>query len=93
LLDENLPQKLRLLLSAHKVVTAAYQGWTGKSNGALIAAAEQAGFDVLVTADQSLNYQQNTKGLKLALVVLSTNKNSLVIANVAKLSAAIEEKV
>jgi hypothetical protein len=43
LLDENLPQRLELLLSAHNFVTAAYQGWTGKSNGALIAAAEQAG--------------------------------------------------
>jgi predicted nuclease of predicted toxin-antitoxin system len=89
LLDENLPQKLRLLLSAHKVVTAAYQGWAGKSNGALIVAAEAAGFDVLVTPDQGLNYQQNMKGRKLALVVLSTNKNSLVMAAVTKISAAI----
>ena len=89
LLDENLPQKLRLLLSAHKVVTAAYQGWAGKSNGALITAAEEAGFDVVVTADQGLNYQQNMKGRKLPLVVLSTNKNSLVMASVTKISAAI----
>ena len=57
LLDENLPQKLRLMLSGHQVVTTAYRGWAGKSNGALIAAAEEAGFEVLVTADQGLSYQ------------------------------------
>ncbi len=90
LLDENLPQKLRLLISAHQVVTTAWQGWAGKSNGALIAVAEEAGFEVLVTADQGLNYQQNMLGRKLALVVLSTNKNSLVIANIGEISAAID---
>ena len=89
LLDENLPQKLRLLIGDHQVLTTAYQGWAGKSNGALVAAAEGAGFDVLVTADQGLNYQQNMLGRKLALVVLSTNKNSLVMAKCAQISAAI----
>ena len=89
LLDENLPQKLRLMMGDHQVVTTAYQGWAGKSNGALVAAAEGAGFDVLVTADQGLNYQQNMLGRKLALVVLSTNKNSLVMAKCAQISVAI----
>ncbi len=87
--DENLPQRLRFLLTAHRVVTAAYQGWAGESNGELIAAAEEVGFDVLVTADQGLNYRQNMRGRTLALVVLSTNRNSLVVANVEKISAAI----
>lgn len=59
LLDENLPQKLRLLLIGHTVVTTVYQGWAGKSNGSLLATAEEAGFDVFVTADQGINYQQN----------------------------------
>jgi hypothetical protein len=68
LLDENLPQKLRLLLASHAVVTTAYQGWAGWSNGALIEAAESAEFAVLVTADQGLNYQQNLTGRKICLV-------------------------
>jgi hypothetical protein len=51
LLDENLPQKLRLFLTGHEVVSVAYQGWAGISNGALIAAAEEAGFDAIITAD------------------------------------------
>jgi predicted nuclease of predicted toxin-antitoxin system len=91
LLDENLPQKLRLLLPGHSVLTTAYQGWAGMSNGVLLAAAERAGFDVLVTADQGLNYQQNLEGLKLALVVLSTNRQSLVIEGALRISTAIDE--
>ncbi len=90
LLDENLPQKPRLLLPGHTVVTTAYQGWAGMSNGALLAAAEKAGFDVMITADQGLNYQQNLKGLKLALVVLSTNKNSRVIESTPRIATAVD---
>ena len=90
LLDENLPQKLRLLLADHAVVTTAYQGWAGMSNGALLAAAEEAAFEVLVTADQGLNYQQNLKDRKLAVVVLSTNKSSIVIENASRICSAID---
>ena len=88
-LDENLPQKLRRRPSGHTVITTEYQGWAGKSNGSLLAAAEEAAFDVMIAADQGLNYQQNMQGRKLALVVLSTNKNSLVIANAPGILAAI----
>ena len=91
LLDENLPQKLRLLLRDHSVLTTAYQGWAGMSNGILLAAAEKAGFDELVTADQGLNYQQNIAELNLALVVLSSNKQSLVIRGAPRISIAIDE--
>jgi hypothetical protein len=90
LLDENLPQNLRLLLTGHTVMTVAYRGWAGMSNGALIAAAEEAGFDVMITADQGLNYQQNLKDRRLAVVVLSTNKNSLVIENAPRILSAID---
>ena len=90
LLDENLPQKLRLYLPPHQAFTTAYQGWAGLSNGALVAAAEAQAFDVLMTADQGLNYQQNLAGRNISLVVLSTNKSSLVLANVAKILEAID---
>jgi len=89
LLDENLPQNLRLLLPGHTVVTVAFQGWAGLSNGALIAAAEQAGFDLMITADQGIRYQQSLKDRNLAVVVLSTNRNSLVAGNVLKILGAI----
>jgi hypothetical protein len=90
LLDENLPQRLRLLLAGHTVITVGYRGWAGISNGALILAAEQAGFDVMISADQGLNYQQNLKGRRLAIVVISTNKNSLVIESALRIQGAIE---
>ena len=48
-------------------------GWQRLENGALLDAAEQAGFDVLVTCDQNLRYQQNFTDRKLAVVILSTN--------------------
>jgi predicted nuclease of predicted toxin-antitoxin system len=90
LLDENLPQKLRSLLTGHVVTTTAYQGWAGWANGALIEAAEAAAFEVLLTSDQNLSYQQNMKDRKLALVVLSTNKWDVLVANLPKLIAALD---
>jgi hypothetical protein len=89
LLDENVPHGLRLLLSGHTVITAAYQGWAGKKNGALVALAEENAFDVMVTADQGLNYQQNMKGRKLALLVLSSGNKRFILANAPHILAAI----
>ena len=90
LLDENLTRKLRLLLTGHTVITARYQGWDGKSNGDLVALAEAAAFDVLVTADKNLSYQQNMKSRKLGLVVLSTNKRRIVVAGASRILSAID---
>jgi hypothetical protein len=58
-------------------------------NGALLDAAEEAGFDLFITADQELSYQQNLKGRKMALVVLSTNNWSSVKAHAGRIVAAI----
>lgn len=90
LLDENLTHKLRLLITAHAVITTRYQGRAGKSNGDLVALAESAGFDVLVTADKNLSYQQNMKDRKLSLVVLSAGKESIVLAGASRILAAVE---
>jgi hypothetical protein len=62
------------------VRTAAEQGWARLSNGDLLNAAQAAGFEDMVTADQSLEYQQNLKSRSIALVVLGTNKLSLLEA-------------
>ena len=91
ILDESVPQKLRLLIEGgHTVVTIWYQGWSGLKNGALLDAAEQAGFDLFITADQELSYQQNLTGRKMALVVLSTNNWGFVKAHIAGVMAAVE---
>jgi hypothetical protein len=56
LLDESTPQKLRLLIdNRHIAGTTWFQGWSGLKNGALLAAAEEAGFYLFITADQELS--------------------------------------
>jgi hypothetical protein len=91
ILDESVPQKLRLLIKGgHTVVTVWYQGWSGLKNGALLDAAEQAGFDLFITADQELSYQQNLTERKMALIVLSTNNWSSIKAHVGAVVAAVD---
>ena len=68
LFDKNVPYPLLRYLAKHDVRTAEELGWARLVNGDLLRAAEEAGFGVMVTADQSLEYQQNLKGRKLALV-------------------------
>ena len=94
ILDESAPQKLRLLIDArHTVVTTWYQGWSGLKNGALLNAAEAAGYELFITADQELTYQQNMSGRQIALVVLSTNNWRLVKAHIADITAAIDKAI
>jgi len=73
LLDQNTPVPLRDALVAHQDETAYERGWAELSNGDLIAQAESAGFDILITSDQNIPYQQNWAGRTLGLLVLSTN--------------------
>ncbi len=56
----------------HQVVTAYELGWSELSNGTLLDVAEQSGFDVIVTTDSNLKYQQNLSSRRIAIVVLST---------------------
>ena len=74
----------------HEVRTAAEQGWARLANGELLKAAEDHGFGVMVTADQSLEYQQNLKGRKLALVILSSNHVGVLEKHPEKLVKAID---
>ncbi len=90
ILDESTPQKLRLLIEgSHEVVTTWFRGWSGLKNGALLTAAEEAGFDLFITADQELGYQQNLRGRKIAVLILSTNNWGVVKANIPEITAAI----
>jgi predicted nuclease of predicted toxin-antitoxin system len=72
LLDENLDHRLRNHLGAHEVFTAGYMGWDGLKNGKLIRVAEDDGFDVLLTGDQTLCYEQNLSGKRLAVIAMSS---------------------
>jgi hypothetical protein len=73
LLDHNTPAPLRYALRGHQVETAYERGWAELQNGELIAETESAGFDLLITTDQGIRYQQNWADRSLALLVLSTN--------------------
>ncbi len=72
LFDQGTPVPLRKHLSGHEVSTAFELGWATLNNGELLARAEAEGFEVLVTADQNLKYQQNLASRRIALVVLSS---------------------
>jgi predicted nuclease of predicted toxin-antitoxin system len=74
LLDQNVPLGLRDIFKEFEVSTAHALGWATYSNGDLIEAAEQAGFEVLITADKNLRYQQNLVGRKITIVVLGSNR-------------------
>jgi hypothetical protein len=81
LLDANVPTGLRAVLDQHEVVTAFEMGWGTLVNGALLRAAEAAGFDGLITSDQNISYQQNLSGRRLSLIVLDTNHWPTISAN------------
>ena len=76
LLDESLPRPLSPLLVGHEVSTVAGEGWTSLTNGALLRQAA-AVFDVILTADQNIEFQQNLSTLPLAVVVLVAESNRL----------------
>src|SRR6059036_1191053 len=78
LFDHGTARGISRALQGHIVKEARAQGWDTLSNGDLLKAAEEARFDVLLTADTNLPHQQNLKGRKLAIVILSKNRWSLV---------------
>ena len=71
LFDQATPVPLRPYLKGHVVRTAAQQGWDRLRNGDLIGAAEAAGFNMLLTTDRNMRYQQSLAGKKIAVLVLS----------------------
>lgn len=71
--DECVPHPLCKLLEAHEIKTAQDMGWRRMKNGELIRRVESSGFEVFVTSDKNLRYQQNLQDRKIALLVLSTN--------------------
>ena len=74
LFDKNVPVGVRRFLSGHEVRTFVEMQWHPQlENGELLKAGEAAGFDVMVTSDQNIVYQQNLTRRKLALVVLGSN--------------------
>jgi hypothetical protein len=76
LLDECVPRKVRHEIPGHTVLTVAERGWAGVKNGRLLALAE-AEFDLFVTVDQNLKFQQNLKAMRIAVILLVARNNRL----------------
>ena len=100
LLDQGAPAPLRHYLPQHIVKTATEQGWATLANGDLLTEAEAEGFDVFVTTDKNLRYQQNLTGRQIAIVVIAHAQwprlephVALVVAAIAKASAGTYEVV
>lgn len=90
LFDHNVPHKLRQSFAKHEVWTADEMGWPELENGDLLRAAEMADFEVMVTGDKNLSYQQNLRGMRLAVVVLSTNNWNVLKQNPLPVVTAVE---
>jgi predicted nuclease of predicted toxin-antitoxin system len=89
LFDNNTPRGLARFLTGHSVVEARTRGWDQLVNGELIAVAERADFDVMVTADKNIRYQQNLEARKIALVVLENSQWPMVKQVAEKIVAAV----
>ena len=90
LFDQGTPVPLRRFLLGHSVRTAAEEGWTTLENGDLLTAAETAGFELLVTTDKNIRYQQNLASRKLAIVVIGQARWPLVQVHVQRVVAAVD---
>ncbi|MBI1355565.1 MAG: hypothetical protein GC160_14575 [Acidobacteria bacterium] len=77
LLDECIDQRLRHAFAGHDCQTAAYAKLSGIKNGVLLAAAEAAGFEVMVTTDQAIPYQQNLELRRISILILHAPTNRL----------------
>ncbi len=90
LFDQGTPVPLRDALAGHVVVTAFELGWNNLENGELLRMAEADGFEVLVTTDQRLKYQQNLRGRKITVLVLTTTSWPRIRCHVETVVAAMD---
>jgi hypothetical protein len=89
LFDHVTPGGIARFLPGHTVLKAKDRGWDTLTNGDLLTEAERAGFEVLLTADKNMRYQQNLTGRRIALVVLSTPQWPLVRLHTERIAEAV----
>ena len=89
LFDHVTPSGIARFLPDHTVTKAKDRGWDTLTNGDLLTEAERAGFDVLLTADKNMRYQQNLRGRRIAIIVLSTPRWPVVRLYVERVAAAV----
>jgi predicted nuclease of predicted toxin-antitoxin system len=89
LFDHGTPAPLIPFLTGHTVTKAKDAGWDRLVNGELLKAAEEAGFEVLITTDKNMVTQQNLKGRAIAIVVLGNSQWRIVQRHVRKIASAV----
>lgn len=90
LFDQGTPAPLRWHLAGHSVDTAYERGWSNLQNGDLLDAAEREGYELLITTDQNLQYQQNLADRQLAIIVLRSTSWPRIQLRVADIRAAVD---
>jgi len=88
LLDECVPWPMHQLLGDHACTNVQKHGWSGTHNGQLLSLAEPE-FDLFITSDQGIRYQQNLTGRRIAILELSTNDLRRILAARGLIQAAI----
>jgi hypothetical protein len=91
LFDHGTPSGIAVSLSGHKVTEARERGWDRISNGELLEVAEAAGFEVLLTTDKRIRYQQNLTGRKVAIVVLGNSTLRVAQLYVDRIARAVDD--
>ena len=89
LFDQGVPRPLRRYLVGHLVDTTSERGWSTLENGVLIERAEEGGYQLLITTDQSLRHQQNFTGRKIAILVLLSTAWPLIQLRVKEIQAVV----
>ncbi len=89
LFDQSTPVPIRPFLRGHTVETAWQRGWDKLKNGDLLKAAEEAGFEVLVTPDKNIRYQQNLRNYTIAIIVLGNPQWPVLRRHVDRVVAAV----
>jgi len=89
LFDNGTPRPIARSLVGHQVTLAQKIGWHELRNGELIRNAERAGYDVLLSTDKNIQYQQNLAGRKIAVVILRNQQWPIVKLHLAKIVSAV----
>ena len=90
LLDHNVPRQLRRHLVGHEVDVVEERGWATLVNGESLDRAEEAGYEVVITADRNMRYQQNIGSRSFALIVLGVNRWPLIEPRIEDIRTALE---
>ena len=89
LFDQGTPRGIARSLTGHTIKEARAQGWDALANGELLAAAEAAGFQLFLTTDKNIQYQQNLSNRKIAIVVLSKARWRIIRPRLPEILAAV----